>query len=361
MNLNENELQPLEEWLKLEAESTNQFPQGKNDYFKRYWGIKSYLAEMVYPYVAAGTSAEDGGIYTDHSLDHFNAVIRNAGELLGLGKDSDISKTKINIKPYEVFITLVSILLHDAGNINGRRNHEKQALKIFKGMGIALCPDAFEAMFIANIARAHGGKVNVNGVDSKDTIESLKLGDKESYASIPYRPKLIAALVRFADEISEDRSRSARFLLQVGNLPPQSEVFHYYADSISSVDVDLPDRSITIKFEMLKEKLVRTYGKDNGEGGYDNVYLIDEINSRLEKMFRELHYCKKYMYELSHIHKIKVKIIIYDEDGTQLDESNNFLLEDLGYPNESFSFKDTHPEWRGKLICDKLIGEEESI
>ncbi|EHH1226311.1 hypothetical protein J7G27_002583 [Vibrio vulnificus] len=359
MNLNSDELQPLEEWLKIKALETTCFPSGKNDYFDRYWQIKSYLAQHVYPYIAAGTSAEDGGVYTDHSLDHFNSVIRYAGELLGLEKESVSAESKINLKPYEVFITLVSILLHDAGNINGRRGHETQALKIFTGMGDALCPDQFEAAPIAKIARAHGGKVRVGEKESKDTIESLRLKDKDSYHGITFRPKLIAALVRFADEICEDRSRAARFLLNNENLPTKSEVFHKYASSISSVDVDLADRSIKIKFEMFKEDVIRTFGKDNGSN-HDNVFLIDEINERLEKMFCELHYCKKYMYELSHIHRIKVNIEIYDEDFEPLDECKAFVLEDLGYPNSSYSFEESHPDWCGSKICEKLSNNGEA-
>ena len=222
MNLNLAELEPLEEWLKSNQSKVVFFPNKKNDYFDRYWAIKKHLAENIYPWIGSGTSAEDQGLYTDHSLDHFNAVVRYAGHLLGLDShcQEPIAEQTIGITPYETFITLVSILLHDAGNINGRRGHEKAPLKIFKGMGNALCPDKFEAVPIALIARAHGGKVlTASGESSKDTIENLKLADRDTYGNIKFRPKLIAALVRFADEICEDRSRAARYLLKSGSLP----------------------------------------------------------------------------------------------------------------------------------------------
>lgn len=352
MNLNISELEPLEEWFKLKSKDTQSFPSAKNDYFERYWQIKSYLAKNIYPWIAAGTSAEDNGVYTDHSLAHFNAVIRYAGELLGLNKDTLSEDKNIGVSPYEIFITLVSILLHDAGNINGRRGHEKHPLKIFIGMGDAICNDNFEAKPIALIARAHGGKVIVSGEESKDTIESLNLKDKDSYGGISFRPKLIAALVRFSDEICEDRSRAARFLLNANALPTKSEVFHHYANSISSVVVDLKDRSIKLKFDLLKSALVRKFGKATSNGCAE-VYLIDEINERLEKMFCELHYCKKYMYELAHIHRIKVEIEIHDENFEPID-SKIFELKDVGYPNTNYSFSLKHPDWCGEKICEQL-------
>ena len=74
---------------------------------------------MIYPLIGAATSAEDQGIYTDHGPDHFDSVIRYAGKLLNLPVVIE-GNEKICISPYEVFILLVSILLHDAGNIYGR-------------------------------------------------------------------------------------------------------------------------------------------------------------------------------------------------------------------------------------------------
>ncbi|ALO35290.1 hypothetical protein CMT41_11585 [Colwellia sp. MT41] len=361
MNLNLNELEPLEEWLKHKQLETRLFPNAKNDYFDRYWAIKKYLASDIYAWIGAGTSAEDKGIYTDHSIDHFNAVVRYAGHLLKLDCHSEtpIHEQKLPISPYETFITLVSILLHDAGNIEGRRGHEKAPLRIFTNMGLALCPNKLEASPIATIARAHGGKVlDHQGEVTKDTIEHLNLKDDDSYGGIKFRPKLIAALVRFADEICEDHSRAARYLLNNDSLPKKSEVFHHYANSIKSVEVDLRDRSVKLTFQLDKENVLRTFGKDNGNG-FDEVYLIDEINERLEKMFCELNYCKKYMYDLAHINRIKAVISIYDEDENGdylLIDEKSFELKDLGYPQVNFSFKTQYPKWCGEKIKEKLKG-----
>lgn len=358
MNLNQNDMEPLEVWFKARQQDVQQFPNRKNDYFDRYWMIKQYCAEKIYPYVGAGTSAEDGGVYTDHSLDHFNAVIRYTGKLLGVPNDlTQITDAKLALTPYEVFITLVSILLHDAGNIEGRRNHEKKPLKIFTGMGELACHDQFEAIPIAEIAQAHGGKiVSVDGSESKDTISSLR--EHNTYLSVSFRPRLIAAIVRFADEICEDRTRAARYLLQNNVLPKKSEIFHRYANSISSVDVDLKSKWVSIKYEIFCDDVACKYGKDNGLGGNDEQYLIDEINSRLEKMYCEMLYCKYHMIEASHINQIRATVIIYSSLNSELHGSaimeNVFELKESGYPTGAFSFDKIYPDWCGEKINIKL-------
>lgn len=352
MNLNINELEPLEEWFKLKAAEAKHFPSAKNDYFDRYWDTKKHLAQYIYPYIGAGTSAEDQGIYTDHSIDHFNAVIRYAGKLLGLDNQSDLTTKKLTITPYEAYILLVSILLHDAGNINGRRDHEKRPLEIFKGIGKNVCPDDFEGMFIARIAQSHGGKSRgSDGQETKDTIRNTYIKELDNYGSIPFRPRAIAALVRFSDEICEDRSRAARYLIQNSGLPKKSEIFHHYANSISSVDVDLIGKSISIKYQLTKKSALHKFGKV----GSEDQYLIDEINERLEKMFCELCYCKSFMLDLVNINRIRASVEIVDDDEYMTPLTTEvFELEEKGYPSQIFSFSLHHPEWCGEKVYQTL-------
>ena len=315
---------PLERILEIKSKETGSFPNGDDSYFKRYEQIKAYLSKNVYKYIGAGTSAEDQGVYTDHSIDHFNEVILFAGKLLGIEENNKVDEyaDKLEISPYEIYITLVSILLHDAGNILGRDEHEKKTFQIFMDMGDAICSDKFEAKPIASIAEVHGGEITLSdGTVSKDTIS--KLNNTDTYHSIIFRPRLIAALVRFADEICESRNRAARFLLKQNALPEWSQVYHRYADSISSVIVDSGGGCVNLKFEITKKNLVETYGK----GSKDNikqVYLIDEIFARLEKMYYELHYCRRFMIGTINIHKIRASIIIYDEN---MDEIENKPIE----------------------------------
>lgn len=356
MNLDPDALEPMEAYLKSRAGQGKYFPAGKNGYFDRYWQIKTYLNENVYSWIGAGTSAEDQGVYTDHSIDHFHAVIRLAGKLIGLNEDiiKDSKNAKANLDPYEIYMALVSILLHDAGNINGRRGHEKRPLQIFINMGDALCPDHFEARIIAKIAEAHGGQAkDAQGNDTKDTIRNSGLADEDTYGSIRNRPKTIAALVRFADEVCEDRTRAAHFLLKDGSLPEKSQIFHKYADSISSVEVDRSSKRIRIKYELWEKDILVKFGKDDGNGNVIKQFLIDEINTRLEKMFCELLYCMAFMYDISNIREIRAEISIYDDTSAVL-KNQVIELVQSGYPTSGFSFSTTYPEWAGSTVLSEI-------
>ena len=351
--MSQEQLLPLELWLKKKSTNQNLFPSGSGNHFDRYQQIKQYLEMNVYPLIGAATSAEDGGIYTDHSITHFNAVIRYAGKLLDLNASEGDKENAEDIKlnPYEVFILLISILLHDAGNIYGRTGHEKKPLVIFQDMGRAICTDEFEARFIAKIAEAHGGKaIDEYGQETKDTIRNSPLKEIGTYRSVEYRPQLIAALVRFADEICEDRTRAARFLLSHSQLPKKSEIYHYYADAISSVDVDLVSKFVSIKYELKREDVLNKKGK-----GEQEEYLIDEIIDRLEKMYCELLYCRAFMYEVVPINQIRATITIYGED-IELEEG--FILTEKGYPKDAFSFSASYPDWSGEKVKIRFANNE---
>ena len=354
MDMIQDQLLPLELWLKTMSENDNLFPHTGHNYFKRYEEIKQYLDNNVYKWIGAATSAEDKGIYTDHGIDHFQAVIRSAGKLLGINSIENTQNkiNNINLNPYEVFILLVAILLHDAGNAYGRAGHEKKPLAILEDMGKAICPDNFESIFIGKIAEAHGGKVkDKNGQETKDTIRNSQLNETDTYYSIVFRPRLIAALVRFADEICEDRTRAANFLMSHNILPRKSEIYHSYANAISSVDVDLASKLISIKYELNKNDVLDKKGKDD-----DEEFLIDEINNRLEKMYCELLYCKAFMYEIVPLTHIRATITIYDKGEVM--EDKGFELAEDGYPEGAFSFRSSYPEWSGEDVKNRILDKE---
>jgi hypothetical protein len=359
--MDDKTLEPIEIWLKNKCKDGKFFPQSNATYFDRYLSIKNYLETEVYKWIGAGTSAEDQGIYTDHSKEHFNAVIRYAGQLLGFDskKPEQYTEQKICLEPYEVYIMLVSILLHDAGNILGRNGHEKKPFNIFKGMGEAVCPDSFEARPIATIASVHGGKIiRDNGEHDKDTIRQLK--ELDEYGGIKYRSRMIAAIVRFADEICEDRNRSARFLLKRNSLPQKSEIFHAYANSISSVSVDLRSKAVLVKYELEKSIISKTYEKSES-GKLKQQYLIDEINQRLEKMYTELLYCRSFMIEGVNIDKIKATVAIYDDSSESIEpwKDQAIELKESGYPSNTVSVVQKYPSWNGEDLyksADTLQG-----
>lgn len=339
---------PLEKYLKDHAAAVADFPNGNTGYFDRYISLKNWLRQNVWHLIGAATSAEDGGLYTDHSQDHFNQVIRFAGKLLGMEDQG----SHTGVTPYEAYLILVAILLHDSGNVFGRAGHEKKAYQILRDAGSSVYTDNFEAKEMARLASVHGGKVlDATGGEDKDTIGAMQWPHNRSYLGVSYRPNLVAAIVRFADEICEDSSRAAMYLLENNAVVKASEVFHHYAASIRSVDVDLADKSIQLDYLVDIKQVENKVGKIAEE-----VYLIDEIFCRLEKMDCERRYCLRFMAEICQIHRVRASItIVRDEDMDEVKlDRLEVLLQESGYPDRLKKLSEVHPTWLGDELKRRL-------
>lgn len=335
----------LEKWFLQNAKNFDKFPDPTANYVNRYLALKDWLVINCYPFIGSATSAEDGGFYTSHGPEHFNQVIIYAGELLNLKKTTD----ELELNCYEVYLLLTGILLHDAGNIFGRTLHEKKAFTILREAGPAVTTCDIERKNIANIAEVHGGKSKSGG---KDTINNKFSSTSSNYLNATYRPKLVSALVRFADEICENKTRAARLSIQKGTLPKSSEVFHYYANAISASTVDCEGREVRIQFDIDHHLTQRKFGKLDKE-----VYLIDEIFERIEKMNCERIYCSRFFQGKVHVDSIRVTINIVDEEYEVYDTL--FIDTRDGYPSESLNLNKVHTGWCGEALKVRLAKNDE--
>lgn len=330
-------LLPLEELLKEKSHRRSDFPQMEVDYFERYISILNELDSKVYSKIDAGLAANSGvvngmpGYYTAHDKNHFNEVIRYAGQLLGVSENNQFSSYE-KLKPFEIYILLVAIRIHDAGNIYGRDGHEKGCYRILTE-AIQVPGDLAEKKEIANIARAHGGRVSP---DDKDTIGVL--GESKALTTASYRPRLLASIVRFADEICETNNRASEILLNAGKLPKHSEIYHAYAKSIVSVIVKNNPLSIDIEYQVERNAIKKRWGcepRETKEGTVNDFLLIEEIFDRLEKMDRERKYCNRFSRALYSVESIRAKLDIVDEEYEVIAQIPIPPLEDNGYPENS--------------------------
>lgn len=364
--MSEPKLFPLEKVLKAKAENLEEVPDHRDDLFSRYLALLNYLRLKIYPFVDAGLAAlsEENGIYTLHNGDHFDEVVKYAGELLGCRKGDEVFDL---LNTYELFVLLVAIRIHDAGNMDGRERHERRTYQILKEAGETAILDNTERTFISDIAKAHGGKVDDGTPEkNKDTI-GLTLSEEDSYGNVDFHPRRIAAIVRFADEICESRPRAAQMLLAHDKIDKKNEVFHKYASSISSVRVPPVDNrlnkpsspiDIRLKFEVSREDCLRKWGKIE-DNGIKNVFLLDEIFFRLEKMILERRYCNQYMRDVCNVVGLTAKIKIYEEIddlGIQVPHTIKeiLIIEKAGYPKSNHFLSDMY-----KINGEKLKQELE--
>jgi hypothetical protein len=336
--LNDPSLLPLEQYLFKHSSSMNKFPHRKSDYFEKYVRLKAYMKETYFDWSGAGAS-QDGNYYTDHGITHIETVIQRVGELLACPSDDELDMWKCQLRPYEVFQLLAAILAHDAGMASGRPGHEKAPFKILQDAGNSIFNDTVEIREIAQIASAHSGKIKNN---NEDTIKTLKI--EGTYDTQTYRPKLLAALLRFADEISDGRSRTTRQNLE--RATASSQIFHQYAYAITSVTFNPKERKLRIDYDILQSEVVKRFDK-----GQNKIYLIDEILNRLEKLNLERIYCQRYMADVAPINEIRATIRVLSVDS----EGNDFLdgepiaidIRDEGYPTQIVNLRELYPHLQG--------------
>lgn len=336
----------IEELFKsLDELKKHTFPND-DKYVTRYNYLSSVLDKWIHPTVVAGAMTVDGGFLNDHGPDHISKVILRASEL--------IKNSGLILSEYELYILLMAIQLHDIGNLQGREHHELNSLGIIKKFGIHAGQDRIEWDTIFEIAEAHGGT-------PKDKISELD--EEEMILSFSVRKQLLASILKFADELAEDRTRANRFMLANNMLPEHAIIYHKYSYALHSVKIDLAAKQINLSFDLEEEDLCKKFKKVvliNGDKTEKEVYLIDEIYERTYKTHLERTYCMRFTRPNIQIDKIRVDIQI---TTGKLDSRNkpikNHILYDIGevgYPNTDssgmFSICPTLKDYVGEKICD---------
>lgn len=317
------------------GQSRKEFPREAKSFLKAFCAVEEKMNEEWHSKVNIGAAVAGDGILTDHGEKHVQEVIRHAFEII-----TDVNQ----LTGYEIFILLLAIHFHDVGNIYGREKHEKQIVTIMEKLGDTLPIDRAEKQIICDIATSHGG----NNCGDKDTIKYVSAD--RYYSSVMIRPKVLASILRFADEISDDLRRAN----YPGAIPKENEVFHEYSKSLDPVtfDGDKILMHFRIPYVWVKEKV----GK-----GTSKIFLYDEILIRITKCMRELEYCKKYSEGLIKLNGLSVKIDILEE-GSEFraiqDAGESFRLSVQGYPSEmistltSYLEENNHNEKKARLRYD---------
>ena len=192
------------------------FPNPDVDYFGRFSAFDKHMNETIHDAVNTGAAASRAGWLTDHGPGHVATVIRRIDDLTH-------PDGRCVLTPYESYLLLLAAHIHDVGNVTGRDDHEKHAKDtLFQMEAAYVGSDTVEKRMIYDIAMAHGGRTSPDG--SKDTIRALPHDG---------RTKMLAAILRFADELADDNTRTSPFIKQqVTTVAPSSTVYHMYAVSV---------------------------------------------------------------------------------------------------------------------------------
>lgn len=355
-------LQPLEQYVKhlLESEPDS-LPNRTVKYWDRYTHLVASLREHVYPFINAGLAciSKSPGIYTDHGGLHFDEVVRYAGLLLANPEKNGPH----GLTPYELYLLLCAIRLHDAGNIDGREEHAQRVVGILGQYGGNIAHDAPEFELICGIAEAHGGVNFMSG--DKDTIIALP-PDDTPVGGITCRPRHVAAMLRFADEVCEHRGRASGHHIRNNTLPEDNQLFHYYAASISGAVPDRRLKSFRLNIAIDAQYLLEKYKTPKDEVGVQSeVFLFDEVLIRLAKLDRERIYCNQFLDPRLQTNQIEVLIRLMQlkKIGNSLHKFEVEKIElkipppQTGYPVASLGWQSGHAQLTGAILANRANKE----
>lgn len=208
---------------------------------------------------------------------------------------------------------------------------ERNLNKIFDEKCKDIIIDNPEKRAIKSIAMAHGGK---NRLGTRDTISNLP--NIEYVLGEEIHPRLLASIVRFADELADDSTRASRGPLEFSIVGDNSILYQNYSKSLHTVVLDKESRFLNGNHDIFI-RLVYEINTDDIKKKYNcgvyEKYLLDEIYDRTLKMERERRYCIKFFGTFINISKIVVIINIYSDTTLEKIDTISYTLEDCTYPD----------------------------
>ena len=225
---------------------------------------------------------------TDHTAKHVATVMANADSLIG---PTALEPPNPTLSGADAYILCLAILFHDAGMAFGRSGHQQQIPQIHSWVqeGSEDRP-AQEKTLLHVIVSSHTG---VTEAGSRDTLKSvdptMDLEGKRVQA------QEVAAILRFADELSEDPWRTSSFVTDVLGIGEKSQVYHDYA-TITSVYANRPDGRISLKYE-LPISLGNGTNTEKGRFALESERLRKLLAftfQRIVKLDRERRYARSY-------------------------------------------------------------------
>lgn len=340
----------LEQWFINRPQ--NEFPDNV-DYVGDYKTIIGKL-QTIHSQVNAGADFTDHTTLTRHDKSHIYKVIQQISKLL--------SYQKASITAYEAFHLLIAVQIHDIKNIEGREQHENNAIEIFNDLKISGIIDYRLLKNIGYIASCHAGSFIRDGKKEKDRI-GFQLSTFMYNDDFQIRPQFLAALLRLADEFADDNARSMPYLLKIKKVAQSSIIHQKHAESLRNVSIK-PDTGI-VNFDYymkVEDALVKFPKYLKNLDSWEEKYLLDEIFERTVKSHYETIYCMRFLRPYISVNKIQVTLEIEKLETAIKPLILHYEMIEKGYPNDGFDIIELCGEnlrnnggyWSGENLKDYL-------
>jgi hypothetical protein len=314
----------------------------------RYETMLQYLETEYYGWVQTACP-----YYTDHGKPHIQSVIQTAGYLLAPRLKGG---SKSDLTTMDLFLLLAAIIWHDVGMVYGRSGHADRVLTLMESIRTLAFPCPTTQRLVNEIVRAHAGD---RGLCVPKPDEDCAMG------SITYQvyPRALAAVLKLADEVSENRSRISLALLP--SVPEAQQIFWQYTRTVVSARPEPERERIVMTIELDTDAVLRRFpckeinGRCDGEG---KISVLEYVLCRLEKMNNERIYCGTSLARYASIREIEARLTLV-RGAERLADYDTLTLPigDCGLDHTSYPgvglflpFFDRHPRWRPETLAEAM-------
>jgi hypothetical protein len=301
-------------------------------YVSKYTLMKAFLAKSYYPYIQANCQ-----FFTDHGEAHIDGVIWAASQLL----QRAISNEDL-VTSFDIYLLLTAIIWHDAGMVSQRRGHEIAVRKLLDGVAELAFEDITEKRLVEEIIAAHTGR---------GTIQRLR--QEERFRHFNVYPRVLASILRFGDEISEDSSRISQALLKRGGVPAEHLIYWHYAACVKASHPDPFRERVILTIEIDQSEAVQEFLLPQGTPNPPiKRTLIEYVVERIEKVVLERAYCATHFSRHASIQAIEVRLSLINGTSRIAGYDQTFEFGELEYPEIKIcqKFFDDNPKWKPEQI-----------
>ena len=295
-------------------------------YLVKFRALEEHFNEKVHPFVDGGLLVdsvrgakvgEAPDIMTIHGCRHISDLIESLDKI---AQSINERSGATPLTPLEAYLLLCAAHLHDAGNIGGRKDHPMRSGELIKAH-IDLFYDTETRQNVFDVARVHGGR---SGKYGKDTFRDM---GRDNFASP--RLRLLAAMLRIADELSENPERVPKELLNWFQASTASNFAYRYAEAFRRFD--LQNDIIYIQLRIFPDQHKYTANVDGRMMGF-----FEHLEQKIDVVEREIRYCSQYGRPDFDVRRIQISIEYHERafPSTATNSSTITIDLDHGYPGE---------------------------
>lgn len=324
------------------------------DFYARYTSMKKYLDTEYYPWIQATCP-----FFTDHGRLHITSVLHATSQLLG---GHLTSKKGSELTTLDLFVLMSAVLWHDVGMVYGRSGHAARVAAMTQEVRKLGFPNPDVQRIVNEISLAHAGN---DGLDKARQREDVSTATRQ----YTVYPSALAALLRFADEVSENQARISHALID--HVPNDQRIYWEYASCVAASIPDPTRRHVRISVNVPHSIATKQYDISDAADACQRhfakrtekseITVIEYIISRLEKMNNERAYCAPRFSRYVDIRELEI-VLTLTRDNQRVDGyQERFILGDGGlrqseYPSiDVFSaFFHENDRWTPERLMEKV-------